>query len=97
MRLNISFNTLSLMLESKTLVKIFQKVIEGYNEAIQINPEMEGIAISMEDLRKALRYKNKSTVSRGLKELAKLGLFELETSNQGTVILFSNERIKTVD
>lgn len=97
MKLEISYNTLELMLNSKTLIKIFSKIIEGYNRAKEIDEESEGIQISMEDLRQALGYKNKSTISRGLKQLSKMGLFDLTTSNQGTIIEFSGEKIRRVE
>lgn len=97
MKLEISYNTLELMLNSKTLVKIFSKIIEGYNRAKEIDEESEAIQISMEDLRQALGYKNKSTISRGLKKLSDMGLFDLTTSNQGTIIEFSGEKIRRVE
>lgn len=96
MRIDIDTVPLLTILKSKTLTKILAKILDAelvteieYNDVV-------GMSFSMEDLRKSLRYKNKSTVSRGLKALADLGLFDIETTNQGTVINFNPDRVRRV-
>ena len=96
MRIDIDTVPLLTILKSKTLTKILAKILDAelvteieYNDVV-------GMSFSMEDLRKSLRYKNKSTVSRGLKELARLGLFTISTNNQGTVIDFNPDRVRRV-
>lgn len=96
MRIDIDTVPLLTILKSKTLTKILAKILDA-----ELTTELEyndvvGMSFSMEDLRKSLRYKNKSTVSRGLKALADLGLFDIETTNQGTVINFNPDRVRRV-
>lgn len=96
MRLEVDIVTLNTILNSKTLSKILYRILGAYM-AVELTCESaDGIKFSMEDLRKSLRYKNKSTVSRGLKALADLGLFNLKSTNQGTIIDFNPERIRRV-
>lgn len=96
MRIDIDTIPLLTILKSKTLTKILAKILDAELSTELENEEVVRLGFSMEDLRKSLRYKNKSTVSRGLKALAELGMFDLETTNQGTVINFNPERIRRV-
>lgn len=96
MRIDIDTVTLSTILKSKTLSKILARILDAYFDAWLLCDDVEGISFSMENLRKSLRYKNKSTVSRGLNALAELGLFEIETTNKGTAINFNPEKIRRV-
>ena len=96
MRVEIDTVKLNTILNSKTLTKILARILEAYNLLEMKCSQVDGISFSMENLRKSLGYKNKSTVSRGLKALADLGLFELKTTNQGTVIDFNPEKIRRV-
>lgn len=96
MRIDIDTVPLLTILKSKTLTKILAKILDAeltteleYNDVVRMR-------FSMGDLRKTLRYKNKSTVSRGLKALADLGLFDIETTNQGTVIDFNPDKVRRV-
>lgn len=95
MRIDIDTIPLITILKSKTLAKILVRILETEFKN-ELENKVASINFSMEDLRKSLRYKNKSTVSRGLKALAELGVFDLETTNQGTVINFNPERIRRV-
>ena len=95
MRIDIDTIPIITILKSKTLAKILVRILETELKN-ELENEVASINFSMEDLRKSLRYKNKSTVSRGLKALAELGVFDLETTNQGTVINFNPERIRRV-
>lgn len=98
MRIDIDTIPLMTILKSKTLSKILVRILETYEYKYYslFNEVDNPFSFSMEDLRKSLRYKNKSTVSRGLKALAELGVFDLETTNQGTVINFNPEKIRRV-
>lgn len=96
MRIEIDTIPLSVILKSKTLAKILARILEAYHSTELECSEATGISISMENLRKSLGYKNKSTVSRGLRALADMGLFKLLTNNQGTVIDFNPEKIRRV-
>ena len=97
MRFEINTIKLTTILKSKTLSKILAKILEAYEYYSDFETLDEDVfTFSMEDLRKSLRYKNKSTVSRGLKALADFGLFKLRTTNQGTIIDFKPEKIKRV-
>lgn len=97
MRFNINSTKLITILKSKTLSKILAKILYAYEYYSEFEPVDEDVfTFSMEDLRKALRYKNKSTVSRGLQALASLGLFAISTNNQGTVIDFNPEKVRRV-
>ena len=96
MRIDIDTVPLNIILKSKTLSKILARILDAYI-LIELNcDKVDGIRFSMEDLRKSLRYKNKSTVSRGLKALSELGLFTITTNNQGTVIDFNPDKARTV-
>lgn len=98
MRLEIDTVTLTTILKSKTLSKILVMILETYEYMYYslYNEVDNPFRFSMEALRKSLGYKNKSTVSRGLRALAELGIFDLETSNQCTVISFNPEKIRRV-
>ena len=96
MRIDIDTVPLLTILKSKTLTKILAKILDAELSTELENEEVVRLGFSMEDLRKSLRYKNKSTVSRGLKALADLGLFNIETTNQGTVIDFNPDRVRRV-
>jgi CTP-dependent riboflavin kinase len=98
MRIDIDTVLLSTILKSKTLSKILAKILDAqaYLQMADKTKNVDGISFSMEDLRKSLRYKNKSTVSRGIKALADFNLFELKTTNQGTVINFNPKEIRRV-
>ena len=97
MRFNISTMKLAIILKSKTLSKILARILEAYEYYSDFETVDDDVfTFSMEDLRKSLRYKNKSTVSRGLKELAELGLFNLRTTNQGTIIDFKPDKVRRV-
>ena len=96
MRIDIDTVPLLTILKSKTLTKILAKILDAELSTELENEEVVRLGFSMEDLRKSLRYKNKSTVSRGLKELARLCLFNLSTTNQGTVIDFNPDRVRRV-
>lgn len=97
MRFNIDSTKLITILKSKTLSKILAKILYAYEYYSEFEPVDEDIfTFSMEDLRKSLKYKNKSTVSRGLKALADYGLFTISTNNQGTVIDFNPEKVRRV-
>ena len=97
MRFNIDRTKLITILKSKTLSKILAKILEAYEYYSDFETVDEDVfTFSMEDLRKSLRYKNKSTVSRGLKALADYGLFTISTNNQGTVIDFNPEKVRRV-
>lgn len=97
MRFNINSTTLITVLKSKTLSKILAKILyayEYYSEFETVDDDV--FTFSMEDLRKSLGYKNKSTVSRGIKALWELGFFKLRTTNHGTVIDFNPEKSRRV-
>lgn len=96
MRIDIDTVPLLTILKSKTLTKILAKILDAELATELEYNDVVGMSFSMEDLRKSLRYKNKSTVSRGLKALADLGLFDIETTNQGTVINFNPDRVRRV-
>lgn len=96
MRIDIDTVPLITILKSKTLTKILAKILDAELSTELENEEVVRLGFSMENLRKSLRYKNKSTVSRGLKALADLGLFNIETTNQGTVIDFNPDRVRRV-
>lgn len=96
MKIEIDTVKLNTILNSKTLTKILARILEAYNLLEMECSQVDGFSFSMEDLRKTLRYKNKSTVSRGIKALWELGLFKLRTTNQGTVIDFNPEKIRRV-
>lgn len=96
MRIDIDTVPLLTILKSKTLTKILAKILDAELATELEYNDVVGMSFSMEDLRKSLRYKNKSTVSRGLKELARLGLFTISTNNQGTVIDFNPDRVRRV-
>ena len=96
MRIDIDTVPLLTILKSKTLTKILAKILDAELATELEYDDVVGMSFSMEDLRKSLRYKNKSTVSRGLKALADLGLFDIETTNQGTVINFNPDRVRRV-
>lgn len=97
MKFEINSTKLITILKSKTLSKILAKILYAYEYYSEFEPVDEDVFMfSMEDLRKALRYKNKSTISRGLQALAGLGLFAISTNNQGTVIDFNPEKVRRV-
>lgn len=96
MRIDIDTVPLLTILKSKTLTKILAKILDAELATELEYNDVVGMSFSMEDFRKSLRYKNKSTVSRGLKALADLGLFDIETTNQGTVINFNPDRVRRV-
>lgn len=97
MRFNIDSTKLITILKSKTLSKILAKILYAYEYYSDFETvDKDVFTFSMEDLRKSLRYKNKSTVSRGLKALADYGLFTISTNNQGTVIDFNPEKVRRV-
>lgn len=97
MKFEINSTKLITILRSKTLSKILAKILYAYEYYSEFEPVDEDVFMfSMEDLRKALRYKNKSTISRGLQALAGLGLFAISTNNQGTVIDFNPEKVRRV-
>jgi len=97
MKFEIDSTKLITILRSKALSKILAKILYAYEYYSEFEPVDDNVfAFSMEDLRKSLRYKNKSTVSRGLKELAELNLFTISTNNQGTVIDFNPEKVRRV-
>lgn len=93
MRLDIDIVTLNTILNSKTLSKILYQILDAMIATETKCDAATGFRFSMEDLRKSLGYKNKSTVSRGLKALSSLGLFELDTNNQGTIVDFCSDKI----
>ena len=97
MRFDIDSTKLITILKSKTLSKILAKILyayEYYSEFETVDKDV--FTFSMEDLRKSLRYKNKSTISRGLNTLAELGLFTISTNNQGTIINFNPNKVRRV-
>ena len=96
MKIEIDTATLSTILKSKTLSKILARILDAYFDAHLLCEDVTGISFSMDNLRKSLRYKNKSTVSRGLTALADLNLFDLKTNHQGTVIDFNPEQLRRV-
>ena len=96
MKIEIDIVPLITILKSKTLTKILAKILEAQSILEIECKNVDGISFSMDNLRKSLRYKNKSTVSRGIKALADLGLFNLETTNQGTIVDFKTEKIRRV-
>lgn len=97
MKFEINSTKLITILRSKTLSKILAKILYAYEYYSEFEPVDEDVfTFSMEDLRKALRYKNKSTISRGLQALAGLGLFAISTNNQGTVIDFNPDKVRRV-
>lgn len=96
MRIDIDTVPLLTILKSKTLTKILAKILDAELTTELEYDDVVGMSFSMEDLRKSLRYKNKSTVSRGLNALAELGLFTISTNNQGTVINFNPDRVRRV-
>ena len=97
MKFEINSTKLITILKSKTLSKIPAKILYAYEYYSEFEPVDEDVfTFSMEDLRKSLRYKNKSTVSRGLGALAELGLFNISTNNQGTIIDFNPEKVRRV-
>lgn len=96
MKFEIDIVPLIEILRSKTLTKILARILGAYYLTESECSDVTGISFSMEALRKSLRYRNKSTVSRGLSTLAKLGLFEIQTTNKGTVIDFNPEKIRRV-
>ena len=96
MRIEISTNKMATILQSKTLTKILAKILEAFNKLDGEYYNVDKMSFSMEDLRKTLRYKNKSTVSRGLRELSDIGLFILTTNNQGCTIYFNPDKIRRI-
>ena len=98
MRIEIDTVTLATILRSKTLSKILVRILDTYEYMYYsvFNEVDNPFTFSMENLRKSLGYKNKSTVSRGLKALTELGVFDMKTTNQGTVISFNPEQIRRV-
>lgn len=97
MKFEINSTKLITILKSKTLSKILAKILYAYEYYSDFEAVDEDVfTFSMEDLRKSLRYKNKSTVSRGLGTLAELGLFNISTNNQGTIIDFNPEKLRRV-
>lgn len=96
MRIEIDTYKLNTILDSKTLTKILAKILLAFNRLDMEYENVDRMSFSMEDLRKSLRYKNKSTVSRGLKALADMGLFLITTNNQGCVIYFNPDKIRRV-
>jgi len=96
MRIEISTNKMATILQSKTLTKILAKILEAFNKLDREYYDVDKMSFSMEDLRKSLRYKNKSTVSRGLRELSDIGLFILTTNNQGCTIYFNPDKIRRI-
>lgn len=97
MKFEINSTKLITILKSKTLSKILAKILYAYEYYSDFETVDEDVfTFSMEDLRKSLRYKNKSTVSRGLGTLAELGLFNISTNNQGTIIDFNPEKVRRV-
>lgn len=96
MRYEIDTYTFSTILNSKTLSKILARILDAYNKLDTEYSNVDRMTFSMEDLRKSLRYKNKSTISRGIAELSKLGLFISTTNNKGTTIYFNPEKIRRV-
>lgn len=89
MFISLDCKLLQEILSSKTLVKIYRAILEAYTDCLDNNSDVEGFSFSMEELRKLLRYKNKSTISRGLQRLAELNLINLSTSPVGTVVSFN--------
>lgn len=85
MRLDIPFNLLAIVLKSKTLVKILRYVLIEYDK--QGGGSIHYVT-TLENLRKSLGYKNKSTVSRGLTALYNLGICEVSTNKKGIDIYF---------
>lgn len=98
MKFEIDTVKLTTILQSKTLSKILVRILETYEyKYYSLFDEVDNpFTFSMEDLRKSLRYKNKSTVSRGLRALAELGIFDIKTTNQGTVISFNPDKVRRV-
>lgn len=97
MRFNIDSTKLITILKSKTLSKILAKILEAYEYYSDFETlDKDVFSFSMEDLRKSLRYKNKSTVSRGLKALSEFNIFKIRATNQGTVIDFNPEKVRRV-
>lgn len=97
MRFDIDSTKLITILKSKTLSKILAKILYAYEYYSEFETVDEDVfTFSMEDLRKSLRYKNKSTISRGLSVLAELGLFTISTNNQGTIIDFNPNKVRRV-
>ena len=97
MKIEINTVPLRTILKSKTLSKILAKILEAYEYYSELEMLDDDVfTFSMEDLRKSLRYKNKSTVSRGLRYLAQVGLFDISTNNQGTVIDFNPDKVRRV-
>lgn len=97
MRFDIDSTKLITILKSKTLSKILAKILYAYEYYSEFETVDEDVfTFSMEDLRKSLRYKNKSTISRGLSALAELGLFTISTNNQGTIIDFNPNKVRRV-
>lgn len=97
MRFDIDSTKLITILKSKTLSKILAKILYAYEYYSEFETVDEDVfTFSMEDLRKSLRYKNKSTISRGLNALAELGLFTISTNNQGTIIDFNPNKVRRV-
>lgn len=98
MKFEIDTVKLITILKSKTLSKILVRILETHEHiSDKLSEEVDKLfTFSMEDLRKSLRYKNKSTVSRGLRTLAELGIFDMKTTNQGTVISFNPDRVRRV-
>ena len=97
MKFEINSTKLITILRSKTLSKILAKILYAYEYYSDFETVDEDVfTFSMEDLRKSLGYKNKSTVSRGLRYLAQVGLFDISTNNQGTVIDFNPDKVRRV-
>ena len=93
---NIDHKVLLDILENKTGIKLFKALFQAYDVVEFDNPEVTGLSFSMDELRKYLRYANKSTVCRGIRKLASLNLFDIRTSSKGTQIEFNPVKVKLV-
>ena len=93
---NIDHKVLLDILDNKTSTKLFKALLQAYDVVELDNPEVTGLSFSMDELRKYLKYANKSTVCRGLRRLASLNLFDMRTSSKGTQIEFNPVKVKLV-
>lgn len=82
------------LLNHKTERQVMCKLIEALFIIEARCNLTQTITFKIIDLSKALKYKNKSTVSRALKNLADWGYITLTTNRNGCSVSFKDDTIK---
>lgn len=82
----LNYETLKVLLNSKTERKVLSALIE-YGQPTLVKK------FRIDELKKKLGYKNKSTISRALKNLNELGIIRVFTDRKGCTIYFSNSSL----